>query len=44
MKRLFIAVSAALLLPVLPAQAADEPISFAVGSGTLSVIAPEVKW
>ena len=44
MKGMFIAASAALVLPVLPAQAADEPVSFPVGSGTLTVIAPEVKW
>jgi hypothetical protein len=44
MKGLCVAAVAALSMSAVPARAADEPVSFQVGAGTLTVVAPEVKW
>ena len=44
MKRMVLVASAVLIAGGVPAQAADEPVSVPLGGGSLTVIAPEVKW
>lgn len=44
MRGLVAVASSAIILSGVPAQAADEPVSVPVAGGSLTVVAPEVKW